>query len=511
MNWDPERSCYQLNLELGGEESFKFLLNGDWRCCLYPDETSNICGPDDAGHGHHWTITAGAQGAQGSHFEIRLFLKHGSAVSVDWVRIKAHSAMMRQWANRVVKDASSSKQTHPLFAFLAEACPEWTDANVTDAHADLLTAGVDDVHKLKGALRGRGTESLPMRLRAVHAPAFTVGVLRALTSHAEKEGAKDTGAMMPSMQFEVLRQVFVRERACADVALGILAEGEMVSGSKETFDGWLKLDGLPGWVYRCEETMRCVVTLQVISKGPGPQQFLAPGAIPIHEAPAYTSEVKLRTDEVWADFQTYNGWLHLVKNGGWVNVDDVQKDMPCQPALPEAEPVAVGVQGVQNGHDGQEEPEAPQEASEASERHREIAESLKANADRVRRIRRGMRNTCVDWDAQDRAEAALLSEQEAQEAKQAELQLRIAGAVRGRDIAELADCAREDAGAQRALKACLEQRSADNHLHSKLLRQVQAAAAAGDAAQMRRMRDAAKKAGIPSKAISRAFALGSAS
>mmetsp|Transcript_6075 Transcript_6075/g.10899 ORF Transcript_6075/g.10899 Transcript_6075/m.10899 type:complete len:1558 (-) Transcript_6075:114-4787(-) len=99
MNWDPERRCFQSNVQVGkdGEESFQILLDGDWAKCFHPDKADacphadvKLCGPDENGQGLNWTIGKHQldKSISGACYEVRLFLDAaGTAVKVDWVQL----------------------------------------------------------------------------------------------------------------------------------------------------------------------------------------------------------------------------------------------------------------------------------------------------------------------------------------------------------------------------------------------------------------------------------------
>jgi len=96
MEWDAGLSCFEFLVRLGNDcvESFKFLVDGEWDACVYPDTAGaschschKVCGPDDGGVDSEWTIgTHRADLAKpGASYKVRIFVAADSRPqNVEW-------------------------------------------------------------------------------------------------------------------------------------------------------------------------------------------------------------------------------------------------------------------------------------------------------------------------------------------------------------------------------------------------------------------------------------------
>mmetsp|Transcript_94418 Transcript_94418/g.281807 ORF Transcript_94418/g.281807 Transcript_94418/m.281807 type:complete len:415 (-) Transcript_94418:19-1263(-) len=93
MTWSAEYSCFTYEVALGGEEqSFKFLLGGDWDSCVYPDHGNaapfdghKIHGPDAGGLDTEWTIRRHQEDDVNVRYVVCMFATaDGHVERVDW-------------------------------------------------------------------------------------------------------------------------------------------------------------------------------------------------------------------------------------------------------------------------------------------------------------------------------------------------------------------------------------------------------------------------------------------
>uniref|UniRef100_A0A7S1W0G4 SH3 domain-containing protein n=1 Tax=Alexandrium catenella TaxID=2925 RepID=A0A7S1W0G4_ALECA len=120
-----------------------------------------------------------------------------------------------------------------------------------------------------------------------------------------------------------------------DLQIAELPADELLDLEEETFDGWAKLAGVEAWVRRCSlQGEKLVTHLRPVDKpplmtttelqaDPGPRTFevvLRP-RVAVKIAPRPTA--KLLCNANFGEFvlgmsQTYDGWVRLVRNEGWV-------------------------------------------------------------------------------------------------------------------------------------------------------------------------------------------------
>lgn len=99
MTWDESCRCYRFRIPIGphGWENFQFIVDGDWKKCVHPDEGDAcpyldymLCGPDSNGHDKNWAIGLHPldRGGPRASYEVRLLLAdNGDPKKVDWVRL----------------------------------------------------------------------------------------------------------------------------------------------------------------------------------------------------------------------------------------------------------------------------------------------------------------------------------------------------------------------------------------------------------------------------------------
>lgn len=175
---------------------------------------------------------------------------------------------------------------------------------------------------------------------AVTSPALSSQDLRANPERDAPNGA----AALRSQRFQVVHdQCVVRsEPAMTSRAQGVRRRGEFVTGVEETFDGWVRLAGQAGWMLR---DMQGKSGLGVLLESEGrPQRLAVPrlmtdsgnqmfkvvckGGVEIRSEPSeHASVVGSRAfgEFVFAETQSYHGWLRLVESVGWMTCFSVEQ------------------------------------------------------------------------------------------------------------------------------------------------------------------------------------------
>mmetsp|Transcript_38097 Transcript_38097/g.109936 ORF Transcript_38097/g.109936 Transcript_38097/m.109936 type:complete len:1039 (-) Transcript_38097:142-3258(-) len=155
-----------------------------------------------------------------------------------------------------------------------------------------------------------------------------------------KPAAKTTGPQLAVLSFKVTASggVTVRKRPAEDAPeLSHIDSGDTVFLQEESFDGWAKLADEDGWVRRLIPGEDSTVTLQLEPEDgetltlASPEPIAKPGArkfkvtlksgVGIKAEPKPKAKVtsqKKVGELVIAEAQTYDGWLRLARNQGWV-------------------------------------------------------------------------------------------------------------------------------------------------------------------------------------------------
>lgn len=597
MNWDDDRGCYQVNVELGADtvEDFQLWIDSDPARCVYPGQDraglaggggspapdgAQPLGPDARSQGRRWRLQEA--GREAGCYEVRLFLDSRQVPTrVDWTRLgrlfpaasasrglRAASAPPQQGSSgpgAARQEEGRRPSNTPLGQWLRAALPGRPDAEVARVQAALAGAGIKAVPALLLALRGgHGSSSaLPAagggaaRTVSSLAPAGAEGGLaepvaaelreyaarleRLATappagppapppagggSRAEAAPSELAAALrdqvLPVQEFEVVHgPVYVRERPSSEApALAAKAVGERFAGARETFDGWVKLDAALGWVLKDLRGRRGIgatirpVGLQPLlaapelAAEPGTQRFrveVEPHVV-LYAAPGRTARVQGVSkcgEELVAEAQTYNGWVKLASRGGWAMAFDLEAEGGAPVRLlrcvsqeeQRARQKELAQSALSRSGAGEEETPAGG-AGAGGEAAAEAARSRQA------RLRMGLCSA---------AEFRLLEEQAALQALRARVlealpRCAAAGESRLRELLEACHCSGlEEEAAQ--LQQALGRRAQDEAAHAPLLEALAVAAASGDAGAVKEARDAAKRGGVPARALARAFAL----
>jgi len=95
MQWSSGLNCFEsiVTIGKGGTESFKFLVDGEWDRCVYPqsrcispDDGVRILGPDDGGMETEWSIGLHQRdkASPGTRFKVRIFFAGTLPTQVTW-------------------------------------------------------------------------------------------------------------------------------------------------------------------------------------------------------------------------------------------------------------------------------------------------------------------------------------------------------------------------------------------------------------------------------------------
>lgn len=296
MGWDSDRECFCFVAEMreAAMLSFQVLLDGDWSRCLYPDrahanphERHEVCGPDDKGHGKNWTIgrNPADQPAVGARYEIRVFLNtDGTAKHVDWTKVSQDTSKEGAVANASKADGLTSAT---LAQFLASAFGDRNDKERGQILVKLANVDVRSVPELQAALDATGVGALNARLRAAGEKAFGQDALLAMRS-------------------------LVRSLA------------QPRSNGK---------NGVHGAHAPAQPQARAAGMPQVVEEPPLPQQRyrVVHDFVYVRDRPLRTGQAigqKLRNQELAVVEETFDGWVRLDREAGWV-----LKDMKGQQGL----------------------------------------------------------------------------------------------------------------------------------------------------------------------------------
>jgi len=303
-----------------------------------------------------------------------------------------------------------------------------------------------------------------------------------------------------SQVFRVARprvDVHARPNANSEV-VGRRLEGELVRATEETFDRWAHLDCGSGWLFRGADDQILLpegdvplLATSAVASSPGPVKFEVAFEphVPLCSAPERSAGVvmglKSHGEVLFAETQTYDGWIRLLE-GGWVpSLDPEHGVMLCCTGLDE-------------------------------ERARqEQIRSARAVLEDVRTKMHGNDLNHARAFARFKGWSAHLAQLESEDKSRREARMAIQQAVGNKNALAscLADATRcglpDEVLLARALMARAAQDKAEVSSDScVLLDAITAAAALGDLMKVASARDIAKAAGLSKKEISRAFALG---
>merc|ERR1719282_602668 len=441
--------------------------------------------------------------------------------------------------------APTARKVHSkdnLRSFLTAARPDWTEGDIGAVLAKLSRIKIENVITLVCALRNKGawSDGLNKTLEIAGEKRFAEKTIQALrdqadeldhklqtereklaavraASSARKEATKAVATSMhgtdrsskdaghaaeralPAKVFKVVhRVVHVHKKPFwYSPRLGKKMHGRLVVAAEETFDGWVRLVREPGWMLKDMRGQRCegvllepqgdapILAVPEVVWDPGPQKFevVFEPHVPVYAAPILTAEpvgLRRRGEEVHAEMQSYNGWLRLASNAGWM-----------QSYSPDGEQFLSWKKWSLDKELG----------------------TAKAELARM-----GDGHTYGAFGPVAKAKSAglqvFVGQLEAKQEQQRNLRERIVGA--GGDERKLRVCAADAAAAElpdevalaeRLLNEAVIQRAQAAPEHDMLLERLATAAASGDALAIRAAREAAKNSGVSKKEIARVYAL----
>lgn len=312
MTWDPERRCYQANVTLGerGWESFLLLLDSDWFRCLHPDRANacpyvehKLCGPDDAGTGKSWTIGKHPKdgGLPGALYEVQLMMEGGHFTKVTWVLLytptvvpaaaKRHTppaaVPVTPSPAKAVQPARAQRPLRPpptLRSVLQAAKPDWTQKDLLNVEEKLGKAQVSTSQQLLEALQGRAYGVLNEKLKAAGQKTFAADTLKTLKEKVQE--------MMEDPSEEVLD------------APKALMEKPLPGGKMKTYAQIVGIDTNPQLPKQRFEVLNDMAMVRS-----------APSLL------AAATDRKDKGDFITAFEETFDGFVHLDEEPGWITKD----------------------------------------------------------------------------------------------------------------------------------------------------------------------------------------------
>lgn len=257
-------------------------------------------------------------------------------------------------------------------SILKSARPDWKDSDLSTVQAKLERVGITTGLELLLQLAAQEGQRLNAKLKSAGEKAFTAETLKAmwcpsaLTSDKAKSAA-EVGPMLPQREYQVVDSVaFVREKPDPKATtLRTLKRGERLTAIVETFSGWVRLAEEAGWVVKSQPATSGAtgrpVLLPLGTKLPEMAQAAVTGGnggatfevvykhVGVRASPIRTAmmlELKQCGELVFADVQSYNGWVHLVEEDGWMlqSTKDLGRLLRCVNSVqePDSEPDLVG-------------------------------------------------------------------------------------------------------------------------------------------------------------------------
>ncbi|CAK9065817.1 unnamed protein product [Durusdinium trenchii] len=540
MIMEVQRRCHKFQIQLNSSaaESFQLFVAGDGPGrCLHPDRPNAVAqefhrleGPDDNEKGYGWSIGKHPEdhACAGARYEVMLiFAANGRPDRLEWVRLNPK-------ATSAPATAAPKKRPQPyggltMAGFLQAAKPDWSQKDITSVLERLGKITVTDLNSLLRALQSEGSAGINARFKSVSEKSFTDTTLKALKSHAVKvhsaeqerlkpkpapagptdRGASAANAPVPMQEYKVIHDfVYLRQEPSLHAPiLGKRPKGETFLASEETWDGWVKPHGQPGYVVKDMGGLQGIgKVLSMVGKAL-PVVLSEPQGTnePLHFEVVYSPFVAVRTgpsksrpiqgtrkcgERVKAVAQGYGGWVRVApeEGGGWMLTADEELGqlLVCRTIEERWQQVAALRSAIDR---------------------REAA--VLAEALTVAR-RSGVRGP-------DISEAErLLRELRQREAQRKELLQRAAAAqAEGREEklrrcveeAQHEDFAQEQQAMSEALSRLVTTKQEAEREHEQLLEALAVAARGGQVAEIKAARNAAKAGGVPMKEIARVFAL----
>jgi len=546
MTLEPQRRCHKFQVQLpsSSSESFQLFVPGDGLGrCIHPDradahphEFHRLTGPDDNSKGYSWTIGKhpNDKAVAGARYEVILiYAANGKPDRVDWVHLNPRTATAPK-ASFPARSGSNANKAYggmTVAAFLQAAKPDWSAKEVTSVCEKLSKITVVDMPSLLRTLQSEGSSGINQRLKTAGEKAFTDQTARALRQHARKVSDDETARVarasapperaapspqtsaslppLPTQEYRVVHEfAYVRQDPSLHSPLcGKKDQGETVHACEETFDGWIKLYGQPGYIIKDMGGKQGIGKIpSAVGKQPSlvlPEQQAT--STPLVFEVVYKPLVAVRTapsksrpiqgtrklgEQVRADAQGYGGWIKVCSEdgGGWMLTadPDLGQLLTCKMVEQRQQQVKALHRAAAAG-----DATALGDALHVAKRAGLGGEAISSAERELRQIRE---HEAVRKDLLQRASTAKT------DGKDTKL----------RNCIEEADqmgFAQEKRAMQEALDNLLVTKAETQKEHDVLLDNLAAAAASGDVAQIKVARNAAKEGGVPMKEIARVFAL----
>lgn len=548
MTMEPKRRCHKFQVQLpsSSSESFQLFVPGDGLGrCIHPDradahphEFHRLTGPDDNSKGYSWTIGKhpNDKAVAGARYEVILiYAANGKPDRVDWVHLnpRTTTAPKTPFPARSGSNANKAYGGMTVAGFLQAAKPDWSAKEVTSVCEKLSKITVVDLPSLLRALQSEGSSGVNQRLKTAGEKAFTDQTARALRQHAKKVSDEETARVartsapperaapspqtsaslppLPTQEYRVVHEfAYVRQDPSLHSPLcGKKDQGETVHACEETFDGWIKLYGQPGYIIKDMAGKQGIgKILSAVGKQPSlvlPEQQAT--STPLLFEVVYKPLVAVRTapsksrpiqgtrklgEQVRADAQGFGGWIKVCAEdgGGWMLTADPDLGQLLSCKMLEQR---------------QQQVKALHRAAAAGD-----AAALGDALHVAKRPRAGLGGEAISS-----AERELRQIREREAVRKDLLQRASTAKADGKDT-KLRNCieeadqmgfAQEKRAMQEALDNLLVTKAETQKEHDVLLDNLAAAAASGDVAQIKVARNAAKEGGVPMKEIARVFAL----
>ena len=533
MILEPQRRChkFQVMLPSSAPESFQLFVSGDG-CgrCLHPDradasvhEFHRLLGPDDNPQGHGWSIGKHTQdhASMGARYEIMLiFAANGRPDRLEWVRLnpKAETPVPRAKVRPAPYGGLS------MGGFLQAAKPDWTQKDITSVLERLGKITVTDLSSLLRAVQSDGSAGVNQRFKAVGEKSFTDQTIRALREHAKKvmaleaerlnpkpkpKASPNLQAPLPMQEYKVVHDfVYLRQEPSLHAPiLGKRQRGDTFFASEETWDGWVKVHGSPGYVIKDMGGLQGIgKVLSMLGKAlplvlPEPQGSPDPLVFEV----VYNPFVAVRTgpsktrpiqgtrkfgERIRAESQGYGGWVRVSQEdgGGWMLTSDEELGqlLACKTVEERNRQVSALRSALNRGDASQ------------------LAEAIGA----ARRCGvKGQELEQAEMDLRQLREREAARKELLQRAATAQNESREERLRRCMVEAEQQNFVQEKKAMEEALDKMVTTKMETQREHDVLLEQLAEAARGGQVAEIKAARNAAKAAGVPMKEIARVFAL----
>lgn len=543
-NWRPQpmilerqRRChkFQVVLPSSAPESFQLFVAGDGPGrCLHPDrpeasvqEFHRLVGPDDNSQGHGWSIGKHPEdhAAMGARYEAMLiFAANGRPDRLDWVRLNPRSEAPKTTPAKA-KARPAPYGGLSMGGFLQAAKPEWTQKDITSVLERLGKITVTDMSSLLRTLQSEGSAGVNQRFKAVGEKSFTDSTVRALREHAKKVAALEAErlnpkpkpkaappanplAPLPTQEYKVVHDfVYLRQEPSLHAPiLGKRQRGDTFHASEETWDGWVKLHGQPGYIIKdmgglsgigkvLSQLGRAVPLVLPEPQGsPEPLTFevVYQPFVAVRTGPSKTRPIQGTRkfgERLRAESQGYGGWVRVVQEdgGGWMLTldDELGQLLACKTVDERRKQVS-----------------ALRHAD-----HNNVAQLTEAIAGARRCGVRGIELEQAEADLRQLREREASRKELLQCAAAAQSDVREERLRRCVEEAERQNFVQEKKAMEEALDKMVSVKMETQREHDLLLEQLAEAAKGGQVADIKAARNAAKAAGVPMKEIARVFAL----